>query len=120
MAKTQDVTTLIDRLEATEDTCGVTLASLNAVFHDDSDDPFDLSKVTIGGEAYFSGSLGIYLDLPHREYVTIFAVIYDELNRVVATNSTIIGEGNSPFDVFLLEIEGYYPAISKIRIFVSR
>jgi hypothetical protein len=104
----------------TEKASGVALSKLSASFIDDSDDPFDLSKIIIGGEACLSESPGIHSELPHADGAKVTAVVYDKYNRVVAVGGEAIGLGETGFDVFLIEIEGWYPEVSKIRIFVTR
>jgi len=101
-----DLTEKLERLESTEEKCGVELSGLSAFLNDE--------ELKICGEAIFQKS-------PKNDYdVEVHIVVYDDRSRVIEKASSNIGNKNSPFDAFSLICWGMNREISKIRIYVTR
>lgn len=101
-----DLSERIERLETTEEKCGVDLSGLSAFLND--------GELKVCGEAIFTKP-------PKNDYdIEIHIVIYDVQSRVIEKTSTNVGNKNTPFDAFAITCWVTDNEISKIRIYVTR
>lgn len=107
-----DVTRMIERLEALEDRVGVRLDSLSAFFEPR---PTGSSYITLHGEIHAADGTELRTD------VTLLAAAYDDQDRVVGTSDRWYQKDDFyGLDIFDITISVEAKSLKRIRVFPKR